>query len=66
MYIKKKFQESADSFYKSKCPYVGLFVRQTFSLRLTVFVPPLPQVQRPNFLDFRNPWGKVMERIGLR
>ena len=37
-----------------------------FSLRLTVFLPPLPEVQCPNFLDFRNPWGKVMERSGLR
>ena len=30
------------------------------------FLPPLPEVQCPNFLEFRNPWGKVMERIGLR
>ena len=67
------FKESAlwaDSFYKSKCPYVCLFVclfvRHTFSLRLTVFLPPLPEVQCPNFLDIRNPWGKVMERSGLR
>ena len=30
------------------------------------FLPPLPKVQYPNFLDFRNPWGKVMKRRGLR
>ena len=33
---------------------------------LNVFCPPLPEVQCPNFLDFWNPWGKVMERNGLR
>ena len=37
-----------------------------FSLCLTVFLPQLPEVQWPNFLDFQNPWGKVMERSGLR
>ena len=34
---------------------------------LTLFnglFPPLPEVQCPNFLDFWNPWGKVMERSG--
>ena len=36
------------------------------TLRLTVFLPPLPKVQCPNFLDFQNPWGKVMEISGLR
>ena len=33
---------------------------------LTVFLPPLPKVGCPIFLEFRNPWGKVMERSGLR
>ena len=56
----------ADAFYKSKCLYVCLFVHHTFSLRLTVFLSPLPEVQCPNFLDIQNPWGKVMERSGLR
>ena len=28
------------------------------SLHLNVFLPPLPEVQCPNFLDFPNPWGK--------
>ena len=35
------------------------------SLRLNVFLPPLPEVQCPIFLDFWNPWKKVMERSGL-
>ena len=29
-------------------------------------MPLLPKVQCPNFLDFWNPWWKVMERSGLR
>ena len=31
-----------------------------------IFLPPLPKVKWPNFLDFWNNWGKVMERSGLR
>ena len=61
----------ADAFYKSKCPnvclsvclFVSLF---TLSYRLTVFLPPLPKVGCLIFLEIRNPWGKVMERSGLR
>ena len=34
--------------------------------RLKVILPPLPEVKCPNFLDFWNPWGKVMESSGLR
>ena len=33
---------------------------------LTVFLPPLAEVGCPIFLEMRNPWGKVMERSGLR
>ena len=33
---------------------------------LTVFLPPLPEVGCPIFLEIQNPWGKVMERSGLR
>ena len=33
---------------------------------LTVFLPPLPEVGCPIFLEIRNPWGKVMESSGLR
>ena len=36
------------------------------SLCLLVFLPPLLEVQCPNFLDIWNPWKKVMERSGLR
>ena len=68
------FKESAlraDSFYKSKCPYVCWFVCLSvclshFSLRLTIFLPPLPKVQCPIFLDIWNPWGKSNEKSGFR
>ena len=33
---------------------------------LNVFLPPLSEVGCPIFLEIRNPWGKVMERSGLR
>ena len=35
-----------------------------YSLCLNVFLPPLPKSNVHNF--FWNPWGKVMERSGLR
>ena len=38
--------------------FVCFFVRCTFSLPLTVFLPPPPKFQCPNFLDCWNPWGK--------
>ena len=48
-------------------PYwAGFFCHWCFSLCLTVFWSPLPKVQCQNFLDFLNPWGKVMERSCLR
>ena len=31
-----------------------------------VFLPPLPEVGCSIFLEIRNPWGKVLERSGLR
>ena len=43
--------------------FYGFF---TCSLRLHVFLAPLPKVQCTNFLNFRNPLGKIMERSGLR
>ena len=63
----------ADAFYKSKCPYVFLCVCVSVCLsvcsllryRLTVFLPPLPEVGCPICSEIRNPWGKVMERSGL-
>ena len=32
---------------------------------LTVFLPPLPKVGCPIFLEIQNPWGKVKEISGL-
>ena len=59
----------ADAFYKSICPSVCLFVRpyvcSLLRYRLTVFLPPLPEVGCPIFLEIRNPCGKVLERSGL-
>ena len=55
----------ADAFYKSKCPSVCVFVCSLLSYRLTVFLPPLPEVGCPIFLEIWNPWGKVMERSSL-
>ena len=46
-YLTNIFKESAlraDSFFKLKGPYVCLFVRHTFSLRLSVLLPPFPEV----------------------
>ena len=44
----------------SVCPCVH-FLRY----RLTIFLPPLPEIGCPIFLEIQNPWGKVMERSGL-
>ena len=52
-----------------KSPRKIKFFSSLFSLlryRLTFFLPPLPEVGCPIFLEIRNPWGKVMERSGLR
>ena len=56
----------ADAFYKSKCPSKCPCVCSLLRYRLTVFLPPLPEVGCPIFLEIRNTWGKVMERSGLR
>ena len=45
---------------------VCLCVCSLLRYRLTVFLSPLPKVGCPIFLEIRNPWGKVMERSGLR
>ena len=59
----------ADAFYKSKCPSacvsVCLSVCSLLRYRLTVFLPPLPEVGYPIFLEILNSWGEVMERSGL-
>ena len=69
-YIFKASALCADAFYKSKCPSVcpsvGLSVCSLLRYHLTVFLPPLPEVGCPIFLEIRNPWEKVMERSGLR
>ena len=71
--LKTVFKASAlwaDAFYKSKCPSVypsvRLFVCSLLRYRLNVFLPPLPEVGCPIFLEIRNPCRKVMERSGLR
>ena len=48
------------------CLSVCVSVCSLLRYRLTVFLPPLPKVGCLTFLEIRNPWGKVMERSGLR
>ena len=50
----------------SICPCVIMSVCSLLRYCLNVFLPPLPEVECPIFLDIRNPWGKVMERRSLR
>ena len=54
----------------SVCPSVRVSVCVSvcslLRYRLTVFLPPPPEVGSPIFLEIRNPWGKVIERSGLR
>ena len=47
-------------------PSVCRCVCSLLRYRLNVFLPPLPEVGCPKFLEIRNTWGKVMERSGLR
>ena len=42
----------------SVCPCVCLCVCSLLRYRLNVFLPPLPAVGCPIFLEIRNPWGK--------
>ena len=49
----------------SVCLSVLLCVCSLLRYRLTVFLPPLPEVGCPIFLEIWNPRGKVMERSGL-
>ena len=49
----------------SVCLYVCLSVCSLLRYRLNVFLPPLPKVRCPIFLEIRNPRGKVIERKGL-
>ena len=54
------------SVYPSFCPSVRLSVCSLLRYRLNVFLPPLPEVGCPIFVEIRNSWGKVMETSGLR
>ena len=69
LFIFKALALWADAFYKSKCPSVCVFLRLSvcslLRYRLTVFLPPLPEVGCQIFLEIRNPLGKVMERSCL-
>ena len=47
----------------SVCVSVCLCVCSLLRYRLTVFLPPLPEVGCPLFLDIRNPLGKVMKEV---
>ena len=42
--------------------FVCVSVCSLLRYRLNVFLPQLPQVGCPIFLEIRNPWGKVMEK----
>ena len=50
------------SFHLYVCPSVCSLLRY----RLNVFLFPLPEVGCPILLEIWNPWGKVMERSGLK
>jgi len=47
------------------CVCLSVCVCSLLRYRLTVFLPPFPEVGCPIFLEIRNPWGKVMTRSGL-
>ena len=47
------------------CLSVCLSICSLLRYHLTVFLPPLPEVGCPIFLEIRNPWGKFMKRSGL-
>ena len=62
--LKKRYFLGNLCFIEQDFFYIYIYV--FFSLRLTVFLPPLPKVQSPNSLDFWHPWVKVMVRSVLR
>ena len=37
----------------------------TFEVPFKHLFAPFPEFGRPQFLEIRNPWGKLMERSGL-
>ena len=48
------------------CVSVCLSVCSLLRYRLTVFLPPLPEVGCPIFLEIRNPWGKVITVLSTK
>ena len=50
----------------SVCPSICLSVCSLLRYCLNVCLPPLPKVKCPILLEVWNPWGKVVERSGLR
>ena len=58
------FENCLKSARKKSSFFLSLF--SLLRYRLTVFLPPLPEVGCPIFLEIWSPWGKVMERSGLR
>ena len=51
---------------KKNLHFFHFFIFFGFRSFLTVFLPPLSEVGCPIFLEIQDPWGKVMERSGLR
>ena len=49
----------------SVCLSVCVFFCSLLRYRSMVFLPPVPEVRFPIFLEIWNPWGKVVERSGL-
>ena len=61
----------ADGFYKSICTYVCLCVCVsvclfTFEVPFKCLCAPTSQSWMSKIVELQNPWGKVMERSGLR
>ena len=49
----------------SVCLCVCFSVCSLLRYHLNVFLSPLPKVACPQFLEIRNPWGKVAKRSGF-
>ena len=54
------------AFYKTMCPCVHVSMCSLLRYRLNVFLPPLPEVECPIFLEIQNCLGKVVERNGRK
>ena len=56
------------SWFFYKCVGLSVCVSACSLLRyhLNIFFPPTSRSQMSKFLEIQNPWGKVMERSGLR